>query len=286
MERHLHLQRKCPRCKACNFCPHMLMGLNNHLKVIASNQQSKAQLRGIACAGSPKKSHTSTASAGAAHQLPSAAAAPPQGTSPGRSRRQVTLTPKAQELLAQASSGVTATPPQWPFTVDALAPPHQQLQQQLHQQHLQQQLMMQRQQYHLQQQQLQQQQLQQQQLLQQQHQQQLMAPIVPRRPRSDLANHSSSPRRPRVSDFSYPSHPGSLLQSSAQSGRYPLRVSPAESLCSCCRHARTLMVYLLLHNKGFVGLLLNPTGLMFLFTKYPILLTKCQLRLGLASHGR
>ncbi|KAK9863349.1 hypothetical protein WJX84_009565 [Apatococcus fuscideae] len=54
--------------------------------------------------GSPKKSHTSTASAGAPPQLPSAAAPPSQGPSPGRSRRQVTLTPKAQELLAQASS--------------------------------------------------------------------------------------------------------------------------------------------------------------------------------------
>ncbi|KAK9830781.1 hypothetical protein WJX74_006949 [Apatococcus lobatus] len=207
--------------------------------------------------GSPKKSHTSTASAGAPPQLPSAAAPPSQGPSPGRSRRQVTLTPKAQELLAQASSGLTSAPPQWPFTVDALAPPHQQLQQQLHQQHLQQQLMMQRQQYHLQQQQLQQQQLQQQQLLHQQHQQQIMAPIVPRRPRSDLANQASSPRRPRVSDFSYPSAaPGPGLPSSVQPGGglggYGMGLTP-EMLAAMRLKASEAPFYAPAHNLTQLG---------------------------------
>ena len=171
----------------------------------------------------------STASAGANAQSvmgdENAPAALPEGPTPGRSRRQVTLTPKAQELLAQASSGQTTAPPQWPFTMDVLTPPHQQLQQQLQQQQLHhQQLQQQKHQQQMEQQhqqlqrQLQQQHIQQQMLLQQQ-QQHLLGAAVPRRPRSDLAP-STSPRRPRVSDFTLLSHQDpAAVQPAFQQGR-------------------------------------------------------------------
>ena len=136
--------------------------------------------------------------------------------SPGRSRRQVTLTPKAQELLAQASAGQATAPSQWPFTMHALTPANQQLQQQLQQQQIQQQQQHQQLQQQLHQQQMEQQhqqlqrqlqqQMLQQQLVQQQHQQMLGA-AIPRRPRSDLAS-STSPRRPKVSDFTLLSSQG------------------------------------------------------------------------------
>ncbi len=145
-----------------------------------------------------------------------APAALPEGPIPGRSRRQVTLTPKAQELLAQASSGQTIAPSQWPFTMDALTPAHQQLQQQLQQQQMQQQQQQLQQQLHQQQmeqqhqrlqQQLQQQIMHQQLVQQQQQHQQMLGASVPRRPRSDLVT-STSPRRPRVSDFTLPRSQG------------------------------------------------------------------------------